>query len=33
MEEYSDCCGASRPHIFNELCADCLEHFSFEDED
>jgi hypothetical protein len=27
MEEYSDCCGASRHHIFSELCADCLEHF------
>lgn len=27
MEEYSDCCGASRHHIYNELCADCLEHF------
>lgn len=27
MEEYSDCCGAGRHHIFNELCADCLEHF------
>jgi hypothetical protein len=32
MEEYSDCCGASRHHIFNELCADCLEHCSFEEE-
>lgn len=27
MEEYSDCCGASRHHIFSDLCADCLEHF------
>jgi len=27
MEEYSDCCGASRHHIFDDLCADCLEHF------
>jgi hypothetical protein len=31
MEEYSDCCGASRHHIFDELCADCLEHCSFEE--
>jgi hypothetical protein len=22
----------SRHHIFNELCADCLEHCSFEEE-
>jgi hypothetical protein len=27
MEEYSDCCGASRHHIFSDLCADCLEHY------
>lgn len=33
MEEYSDCCGASRHHIFDELCGDCLEHCSFEDEE
>lgn len=34
MEEYSDCCGASRHHIFDELCADCLEHCEFTtDED
>ncbi len=26
MEEYSDCCGAPRHHIFDELCGDCLEH-------
>lgn len=32
MEEYSDCCGASRHHIFDELCGDCLEHCSFEEE-
>ena len=31
MEEYSDCCGASRHHIFDELCADCLEHCDFEE--
>ena len=31
MEGYSDCCGASRHHIFDELCADCLEHAEFED--
>jgi len=30
----SDCCGASRHHIFDELCADCLEHCEFtNDED
>ena len=33
MEEYSNCCGAIRHHIFNELCADCLEHCEFETED
>lgn len=33
MEEYSDCCGASRHHIFDELCAECLEHCEFEEED
>jgi hypothetical protein len=33
MEEYSSCCGAGRHHIFDELCADCLEHCSFEDEE
>ena len=27
MEEYSDCCGAGRHHIFNDLCADCLEYY------
>ena len=27
MEEYSDCCGASRHYMFDELCSDCLEHF------
>ena len=29
-EEYSDCCGAGRHYIFDELCADCLEHCEFE---
>lgn len=33
MNEYSECCGASRHHIFNELCADCLEHSEFTYED
>ena len=33
MEEYSDCCGASRHHIWNELCADCLEHCDFTDDE
>jgi hypothetical protein len=32
MNEYSDCCGASRHHIFDELCADCLEHAEFNDD-
>jgi hypothetical protein len=31
MEEYSECCSASRHHIFDELCADCLEHAEFEE--
>lgn len=30
--EYSECCGASRHHIFDELCAECLEHAEFHDE-
>ena len=33
MEEYSECCGASRHHIWDELCADCLEHAEFDEED
>ena len=33
MNEYSDCCGASRHHIFDELCGDCLEHAEFNDWD
>jgi hypothetical protein len=33
MEEYSDCCGAPRHHIFDELCGDCLEHCSFDEEE
>lgn len=34
MEKYSDCCGAGRHHIYNELCADCLEYFvECEDDD
>ena len=33
MNEYSDCCGVSRHHIFDELCGDCLEHTDFIDED
>jgi hypothetical protein len=33
MEEYSDCCGAGRHHIYDELCGDCLEHCEFTDWD
>jgi hypothetical protein len=33
MEEYSNCCGAGRHHIYNELCADCLEHCEFEEDE
>ena len=33
MEEYSNCCGAGRHHIFDDLCADCLEHADFSDWD
>jgi hypothetical protein len=33
MEEYSDCCGASRHHIYDELCGYCLEHCEFTDWD
>ena len=33
MNEYSDCCGASRHHIFDELCGDCLEHTEFGVDD
>ena len=32
MGEYSECCGAGRHHIWDELCADCLEHAEFEDD-
>ena len=32
MEEYSNCCGAGRHRIYNELCADCLEHCEFEED-
>ena len=32
MEEYSECCGADRHHIWSELCAACLEHCDFEEE-
>jgi hypothetical protein len=31
--EYSECCGASRHHIFDELCSECLEHTEFEDDE
>lgn len=31
MNEYSNCCGAEPHHIFNELCAECLEHTEFEE--
>jgi hypothetical protein len=31
--EYSECCGANRHHIWNELCADCLEWSEFETEE
>lgn len=31
--EYSDCCGASRHHIFDELCGECLDHCEFEDDE
>ena len=33
MEEYSSCCGADRHHIWSELCASCLEHCEFEEEE
>lgn len=33
MNEYSGCCGASRHHIFDELCAECLEHCEFDEDD
>jgi hypothetical protein len=31
--EYSSCCGASRHHIWDELCAECLDHCEFEEEE
>ena len=31
--EYSECCGASRHHIFDELCGECLEHADFIEEE
>jgi hypothetical protein len=33
MEEYSECCGASRHHIWDELCSNCLEHTEFNQEE
>ena len=32
MDEFSNCCGAGRHHIFEELCAECLDHCEFEEE-
>jgi hypothetical protein len=32
MEEWSNCCGAERHHIWNDLCSNCLEHCEFEEE-
>jgi len=32
MTEYSNCCGAGRHHIWEDLCSDCLEHCEFEEE-
>jgi hypothetical protein len=31
--DYSSCCGASRHHIWDELCSECLDHAEFEDDD
>jgi hypothetical protein len=31
--EYSSCCSASRHHIWDELCSECLDHCEFEDEE
>jgi hypothetical protein len=31
--EYSECCGASRHHVYDELCGECLEHCEFEEDD
>jgi len=31
--EYSSCCGASRHHIWDELCAECFDHCEFEDDE
>ena len=33
MNEYSDCCGAPRHHIFDELCSECLENTEFVEDD
>jgi hypothetical protein len=33
MNEFSNCCGAGRHPIYDELCGDCLEHCEFEDWD
>lgn len=32
-EELSECCGAPRHHIYNDLCADCKEHAEFLTEE
>jgi hypothetical protein len=33
MQEYSECCGASRHYIWDELCTECLEHAEFTEGD
>jgi hypothetical protein len=33
MNDYSNCCGAERHHIWDDLCSECLEHFCEAEEE
>ena len=30
---WSNCCGAEPSYLSDELCGDCLDHATFDDED
>ena len=33
MNDYSNCCGAERHHIWSDLCSECLEQFTEAEEE
>jgi hypothetical protein len=33
MNEYSNCCGAERHYIWEDLCSSCLEQFTEAEEE